>query len=334
MIKIYCLTAELNNGASIPRLNSIKHLEETGYPCVVQVATHISEFDIDWADIVVIHRPVDEIQLNVSNHVKAKGKKLWIDNDDDQLSLPIDHPAYLQYNRDDRRHYIRTCNKLADVVTISNENIIKTYGDLNKNIIYYPCAYDERLMPEPDCSPRDKVVLWRGSHTHNKSMAEFAPAVGRADKKVKGWKFVFIGAYPWEMLEQITENEWYCSPGYMPTHNLWDYSRKLKPAVQMLCLTENQFTRSRSNMAQLDGTIAGAALLAPSWNHWDTPGVTHYDGLKDFESKLTALMRFSEINGVRPLVESSWEHIQEKQTFKAINVRQWEIVKSLVGNIL
>ena len=326
MIKIFCLTAELESGASIPRINSIKHLEETGYPCQVQVATEICQFNIDWADIVVIHRPVDSGYFEAAKAVKALGKKLWIDNDDDALNFPIDHPAYMQYNRDDRRSFIRESNQLADVMTVSNPQILKSYGELNKNAHYYPCAYDERLMPEPDYSPREKVILWRGSKTHKAALREFAPAIGRIDAKFKGWKFVFIGDYPWEMIEQIKNNDWYCESGYTPTQKLWHYTRSLKPAIQMVCLTDNQFTRSRSNMAVLDATIAGAVTLAPDWGHFKTPGVFNYER-SALESELQKLMEpgwdYSEY------VAQSWAHIKNHQTFKAINIKQWEIINDL-----
>lgn len=335
MIKIYCYTKYLNDGASIPRVNSIKHLEETGYPCAVRVSNEIFECHVKWADIVVIHRPTEENLVVLARYVKKLGKKLWVDNDDDHLNVPIDHDLYLDYNREERKDWISECNQIADVVTISNKNILKSYGHLNKNIHFYPCSYDERIIPDPDFNPREKHILWRGSKTHHKSISEFSSSIKNIDKKFEGWQFTFIGDYPWKMAEAITNNKWWCDPRYMMNDQLWDYSRKIRPAIQMVCLTDNQFTKSRSNMAQLDATIAGAVTIARDWEHFKTPGVITYSDVEDFERILSnAMTHIEDGKDFRSDVENSWEYIKKNQTFKAVNVKQWEIVKSLCGGQL
>lgn len=329
MKKIFCVTAHLPaDGSSIPRVFSVKHLEETGYPVQVQIESNISDFDMHWADVVMIHRAVDETHLNIAKMAKQMGKKLWIDVDDDHLAMPIDHPVYLEYNREDRKTWIREATALADLVTISNPQILESYRSINKNIHYYPCAYDERLMPEPDYSPRNKVVLWRGSPTHRKSIAEFAPAIAKLDKQFKGWEFIFIGDYPWQMLEGITQNAWY-SGNFKTVQGLWDYSRKVKPAIQMVCLTDNQFTRSRSNMSMIDATIAGAVTVARDWSHFQTPGVFTYKDQVEFVDEMSMLMdTVSDNIGQHGNVSQAWNYIQKHQTFKAINVKQMELINA------
>lgn len=332
MIKIFCLTAELGTGASIPRVNSVKHLEETGYDCVVRIGTTIAGFDVEWADIVLIHRPINPVHLSLSKFVKEKGKKLWIDNDDDQLSIPMDHISYMIYNSDITKESIKGSNRLADLVTISNRQILKSYRDFNSNIVYYPCAYDERIMPPLDLSPRNKAVLWRGSASHKKSIHEFAHCFEKIDKEVEGWDFHFVGDYPWQILEKIKRNSWHCQSEYMPTEHLWDYARKLKPLIQMVVSTNDQFTKSRSNMAYLDGTIAGAVTVCRDFPHFQVPGIYKYSGVYDFSKCLLEAMKLiDDPKQTQALVGQAWQYIQRKQTFKAINVVQWGAIQSMMG---
>lgn len=333
MTKIFCWTANLNDGASTPRVNSIKHLEETGYPVQVQVGTGIRDFELWWADIVMLHRTITPEHLEVVKKAKLLGKKVWVDVDDDQLAVPIDHPGYMFYKSEVTQHSIRESCRLADVVTISNPQIKESYGMLNKNIVYYPCAYDERLMPEPDYSPREKVIMWRGgSSSHNKSIAEFAPAIGELDRQFKGWKFVFVGDYPWQWLEQIKNNTWEVQP-FLPPQALWNYGRELKAAIQMVCLTDNQFTRSRSNMSAMDGTIMGAVTVARDYPHFkETPGVLTYKDTEDFTEIMREIMSDGYHTGAAKYARKAWTYIQSRQTFKAINVKQMEVINEISSN--
>lgn len=322
----------MHDGTVIPRVHSVKHLESTGYPCVVQYNTQINEFDIAWADIVMINNPDEAHYLPMARYAKERGKKIWVDNDDDQLNVPLDHVGHLTYLQKDRREAIIECNKLADVMTLSNKNLLKTYGELNQNFDIFPCGYDERLMPEPDFTPRNKTILWRGS-MQEKSLVEFSKAIGRLDKKFSGWEFVFINAYPWQVLEKIKKNKWYVHPGFMPVTQLWDYCRKLKPAIYMAPLTDNQFSRCRSNMGHVDATIAGALVIARDYTHHGNPGVITYKDVADFEFQMTDCMSRFENNGsFYDFVRESWEFIQGYQTFKVVNVKQWEIINAIWPN--
>lgn len=326
MIKIYCVVQNNHDGAYTSRVAPIKHLEETGYKCVVQCANEITDSNIEWADIVMIHRPTQIGHLAIAERVKVLGKKLWIDFDDDYLNIPIDHAAHLFYLDKTTRANIETISKMADLLTFSSVELKKTYQHFNPNSHMYLCGYDERLMPMPDYSPRNKRVLWRGSDTHAGSMVEFAESVGKVDKLIEGWEFVFIGAYPWQMLKQITKNNWYCSTGYMPYQNMWAYTRELKPAIQMVCLSDNQFTKSRSAMAMIDGTIAGAVTLARDWDHFKVDGVTTYSGVDTFVEQLVHLTT----NDNKKDVELNFEYIKANLTFEVINKGQWEFINDLL----
>lgn len=331
MIKIFVLTANVWDGCAISRIHSVKHLEETGYPVCVQMGIEITNHDIKWADIVLIHGPCYANSIAVAKEVKAQCKKLWVDNYDDQLTLDIDHPAYLYYLNENIKTNIRECTKMADLVTVSNVNILTSYAGFNANSHVYPCSYDERLMPAPEYTPRNKTVLWRGTSTHRKSCAEFADAIGSVDKDHEGWRFVFVGDYPWQILEKITRNNWYVESNYMPTQKMWHYTRNLKPAIQMVLLHDTQFIKSRSAMAVMDGAIAGARTLARDWEHFDIPGVATYEDKEDFASRLSSLMTDIEAGiSFAGDVENSWKYIQSNFTFKAVNKLQYWLIKELM----
>ncbi len=325
MIKILAITASLNDGASIPRVNSLMTIE--GIDVRIKVDYSIS--DLNWADIVFIHRPVTPNLLALCQITKQLGKKLWIDNDDDQLNVPMDHPFYFFFNDEITKNSIRESNKLADVVTISNPNILKSYADLNKNIVYYPCAYHQDIYKEEISKERKKTVLWRGSNTHTKSLMEYAPYVIQVANKHPDWEFHFIGDNPWYIIEQI-KNPWWVQREFLPPEKLWQYMKDIRPSIQMLCLTDNQFTRSRSNMAYMDGTLAGAITVAPDWDHWKCPSIENYSSHKGFVATMDNLMGdFNRGYDSSKDIAIAKEYILKNHTFEAINVKQKKIINKL-----
>lgn len=325
MKNILAYTNELNNGASIPRVHSLESLSHN-----IRLTTSAKWEDINWADIVMIHRPVDPHHFELCKLVKSLGKKLWIDNDDDQLNLPLDHPSYFIYQKEERKYSIRESNRLADVVTISNPQILKSYNELNSNIVYYPCAYPTNAFEDTNYFPiRNKTIVWRGSSTHKKSLLEYSDAIAQVGKWHLDWSFVFIGDNPWMVTEKL-ENSWYVWDGFLPPQELWKYMKNLRAAIQIVPLTDNQFTRSRSNMAYLDATIAGANVLAPDWPHWKCPGITNYISKSDFIGKLDNLIdkHDKHINFTSSILEAR-NYILANQTFEAINKSQIDIIDSL-----
>lgn len=335
MIKIFSWTPNLNDGAAICRVHVLQYMAQNGYPIHVETGTTINDYDIEWADIIMIHRPTGENHLPVSRKIKEKGKKLWIDNDDDYLNVPIDHFAHIYHEKAHIKEGVIGCTTIADLVTISNEQLKKTFGSFNSNIQVYPCCYDERLIAAPDLSqPRNKTILWRGSATHNKSLYEFSDAIGNLDKEHRGWEFYFIGDYPWHIIEKIKNNTWYCNPGYMPTREMWDVTRKVRPAFQIVLLTDNQFTKSRSSLALADATTAGALTIARDFEHFKVPGVVTYRDQKDFEQVMHRLMDNFPEQSTETNVKDSWKYVEDHLTFRVVAKTVFKMITELVGNIL
>lgn len=340
MIKIFCITPDVTDGAAICRVHPYKYLGEMGYPVQVQMQSGgISGYDIDWADVVVFHRPTGMHALPIAQAVKLKNKKLIVDNDDDYFNVPVDHRSHITFNDVELRRVMTETTKLADLMTLANEEAVKTFAPINANYAIYPCVYDERYLKAPDLEkPRTQTIMWRGSDTHNQSLYEFSDAIGELDKEHTGWEFIFVGAYPWHVIKKIKNNKWWCNPGYMPTKELWEYARNIGPAIQIVPLTDDQFTRSRSNMAFMDATTAGALTVARNFKHFMVPGVINYRDSKDFTEIMHRLMdtfpEQFETEATRDKIMQSWKYIEENLTFKAVAPKLFSLIEKVVGGIV
>lgn len=121
--------------------------------------------EFNWADIVVFHRPEDESYHNLVNILKAKGKKIVIDNDD-TFQIEDNHPldvlnidAPLQTNLKSRRDLIDDGIQSADLVTTSTEFLAKEYRKLNDNVVVLPNCVDRDDWAETPKRTNGKVRI-------------------------------------------------------------------------------------------------------------------------------------------------------------------------------
>jgi hypothetical protein len=203
---------------------------------------------------------------------------------------------------------------------------------LNKNIRIIPNALDMRMFPYRMEGPRNKVILWRGSKTHHRDVMSYSQQIIEAsnDPKHATWLWHFIG-----------DNLWFCTD-YMPQKNVtWakgidpiDYMKHIhdiRPAAIQIPLHDSVFNRSKSNIAWIEGTFAGAVAIAPDWEQWKMPGVLTYQNQAEYKDILRAVLD-GEID-IAAKVSESWKYIQTN-----LNLRKWaqerlDIIDGLIGGI-
>src|SRR5882672_1606537 len=141
------------------------------------------------ADLVFMQRPCLPEHFNQMLIAKDLGIPVWVDFDDDNLSVPKDNPTYPQYGQPQIKDSIVKLARNADVLTVSTEFLKKKYGIYNKNTIVVPNALDEVFLKFRHFPPgnRQKMLLWRGTMTHQRNLEIVQDNIIRLAQRYPNW---------------------------------------------------------------------------------------------------------------------------------------------------
>lgn len=157
------------------------------YPDIdTYITNHFSNYDIQRSDIAVFHRYA-EGQVEAMKIAKSLGKKIVWETDDLESAVNPDNPVFELYKAERIKNEFSASAALADLVTVTTENLKSELQNLNSNIKVLPNKIDLTLpvwnLPK---IKSDKVrVLWAGLSTHRYDLQNYvAPiinAVGKTD---------------------------------------------------------------------------------------------------------------------------------------------------------
>jgi hypothetical protein len=286
--------------------------------------------EINWAtlrkcDILLVQRPSVSSYVQIIEMAKLNGKKVWIDYDDDLFNVPRDNPAFKVYDAKETRANVERALTIADLVTVSTTALQKLYGRYN-GVHVVPNAYDKRLFPYRNTiPPRDNVILWRGSRTHDQDLFEIVDDIIQIGKAYPEYKWVFVGE-PSALVLNRLEKE-HIRFEEIPVLDPIAYFRRiydLRPMIQIVPLVDNLFNRAKSNIAWIEATHAGAICVAKDLPEFNLPGCQKYrnDG---FAGTVHSMMSKTSY-----LVEESWEHIERHLLLDTVNTLRKRLIESLL----
>ncbi len=292
-----------------------------------------SEWDwasLSGADMIFLQRPFTDSHRRVFEMAKDNDKKIWLDYDDLLFDVPSDNPTYFKYMNPKVSGDVKFMISNADVVTVSTKALAKIYGKLNKDVRVIPNALNPDLLIHRKPGERKRGILWRGSRTHQKDAFMLSPMILKVSNMEANasWMWHFIGDNLWFLTDRMPHHRTFV----MEPMDVIDYHKhidKLAPTAMMVPLHECDFNKSKSNIAWIEGTFAGAATLAPDWAEWQKPGVITYASREDFEVKLQGIL-----NGefdTKALVDMSWKYIMESLTLVQTNKLRLQVICDLLG---
>jgi hypothetical protein len=331
MIKNLILTLIPQDGAAIVRVDPFHHLAQSGYPIENRVVTQATFADVEWCDMLYVHRGHSDAHLESVMNAVRLGKKIVADVDDDYLNIPYDNPVHLFYSTPKVKSNITKILEMAHLITLSSEYMIPFYSKINPNYRFIECVYSDTIlkMRKEPAKERAKVISWRGSATHMKSLMEFADSIVEVENAHQGWQWNFIGDNPWYIIERFKNSGSFVTSWVEPMNYL-DYMINTQPAIHFLVLTDNSFTRSRSYSGYFDATLGGAVTVAPDWHHWRQPGVALYQDKKSFVRTMNSLMdAFEKGEDLSKPVKVAWEHINKFQTIQVVNKKRVKLLGEL-----
>jgi hypothetical protein len=322
MKKILFLLPKLSDACSFYRGAGVAtDLRRRGY----DIETMDMGCVVDWAflicyDIIMIQRASSPAIFNVCAQIKRMGVKLWLDYDDNLFCVPLDNPSYLVYSNKEIREAIAGCLTLADMVSVTTEDLRQSYLPYNKNIMVIPNAHNDNLIKR-EKRKREKIVLWRGTATHQRDISTYQEAINKVSTHWQDIKFIYVGYVPWFL--RIDKNTAFASA--VDTMLYLEQIQVLAPMVMQVPLHDSLFNRCKSNIAAIEGTFAGAACLVPDW--WNIDGCIKYNDNKSYYEGLNAILK-GDVD-VEKANNKAWDYIRANLFLSDVNKQRIELIEGL-----
>lgn len=284
--------------------------------------------EIRHADVFVMQRPFTTDLLMLCKEAKDYDTKLVVDFDDDFFNIPKDNPVHSLYTEENLKN-VQMALQLADLVTVSTKHLRREYAKYNENIVVIPNAIDNVLIKFRDATPSLTRVLWRGTRTHDRDVATVAKEIIGAASQFPDFEFTFLGSDPcsWALSEHIKNVKRILTP--MSPFMFYQTEIMLKPRIMIAPLSDNTFNRSKSNIAALEGALAGAVTIAPDWEEWRIPGVQTYKKPSEFELILCKLLK--DPKACEEHAKTTWDFILNNLTLEQTNKLRVKALEDLLN---
>ena len=329
MIRILCVSSSIVDSCSFYR----------GWGPITALCNKFEGFEVkhvaevNWAvfrqfDVVYVQRPSTQSYVKIIELAKLNQKKIWIDYDDNLFSVPVDNPSHGAMDKKEVKECIIQSLRMADLVTVSTEALKRVLSFHNNNVHVIPNGYDKSLFSYAENKPhRQKTILWRGSSTHANDLMEVTPQIVNVAKAYPDYSWAFIGEPFWYTVQEIKKvTNAVCIKTQDPIYyfkTIYD----LAPTVQIAPLSDNEFNRAKSNIAWIEGTHAGAVVVAPDFPEWDMPGVNNYDHSLQYTLE-NVLKCQSKVNASD--LDCAKRYIDEYLLLDIINKKRVELIKSIL----
>lgn len=295
-----------------------------------------AEGNLDWThvasvDSIFLQRAFTPQQVQLGGLARDLGKPIMADYDDDLFCVPTDNPTHATYGAQWVHQNIENVCRMASAVTVSTEALKDRLVRFNPNVRVVPNALDlDILHPMPQDMPRNKTVVWRGSHTHVRDLMQHTPAIMDAYEKFPEWNFFFVGYNPWWITERMRPERCSTIPFDGSYVNYMRNLSKIRGAIQIVPLADNEFNRAKSNISYLEASFAGSVALIPDWEEWRLPHTMRYNGADQFHSMLLEMMSGS-MDSLSQSANESWAWVRAYRSLDLMNDLRLDVFRKFLG---
>lgn len=284
---------------------------------------------IEEAAAVFMNRPWQITHTQFLDFAKLCGRPTWVDVDDCIWELPWSNPAKEFYGVA-QLGFARDALCRATVVTCSTPELASYVQDR--------LAPDADIHLVPNALPdwytwseveRKKLVVYRGGRTHNEDLASVADDIVAVAKAHPDWHFAFCGVEQnWGRVTRHLDPKQYTTYGMRPVPEFHAWLRGCGASIMIVPLQENLFNRCKSNISLMEGSFAGAAVLAPSFPEFRVPGPALYRP-GEFRGKLADLINASDEDRAVMVAEAR-EWIDKSRRLSLINGVRYGLLEKLI----
>ncbi len=283
--------------------------------------------DLQDIDSLFLQRAFMPEQLQIAELARINNIPMIADYDDDLFTVPKDNPTHSTYGQAWAQQNVESACKGAACVTVSTETLGEKLRKFNSNVRVIPNALDlDMLKPLPQELARNPVVVWRGSHCHVRDLQVHADAILHAYEKFPNYNFMFVGYDPWWITEKMNPERVRILQFDGSYLNYMRNLAKIRGAIQIVPLADIPFNHSKSNIAFLEGSFAGSAMLTPDFDDWKiTPGIK-YQGANDFEVKLFELMS-TPLPELARIATEGFQWVEKYRSLNLMNDLRLDVLK-------
>lgn len=286
---------------------------------------------IEDSAVVFMNRPWQKPHLDFLDFARTCGRPTWLDYDDCLWEIPWANPATDFYGPY-QLGVARDAATRASVISVSTPELAQYMQDR--------VAPDATIRLVPNALPdwyrwnslaRKKLVVYRGGRTHTQDLAPVAEDIVLAAQAHPDWHFVFCGARSNHGCVTSRLDPKQCTE--MPMRPLPEFHAWLRSSGASLLivpLADNTFNRCKSNIAWMEGTLAGAAVIAPAFEEFNVPGCMRYASTYQFRDMLMVMMQVDQKDRDERVKESR-DWIDANRRLSRINGARFEIVRGLAG---
>lgn len=264
-------------------------------------------------DAVLFQRSLGESSLNLLRYCKELGLKIWYDLDDDLWNIPDNYKIKESFGY----KVLKTIEdhiKESDLITCSTIELSKVIGDkTNMQAHVIVNAWDCKRFKLNQHS-QNGITIWRGSSTHIDDIRANAEHIQAISKQTR---INFMGYNPVKDRPFLLINAHDFTPPLDPII----YFRTLQrnpPREFLVPLKDNQFNKSKSNIAWLEATANGALTYSNGVGEFESVGLRFQD-----YGKLTE----TEINNY--VIENQTKLIN-KYSLKVVNEQRYSLLTELI----
>lgn len=330
MIRILSISPAVTDACSFYRAGGVfPHLEKM----IDDLIVHHVQWDrtvLHWQeliryDLVYMQRPFEAQAVSLAKYLKDLRIPLWVDFDDNLLTLTPDNDKFRLYDDVVRGNIVQIMQH-ASVVTVTTHELKRQFDQYNKDVRVIPNAFNDFIFKERIIRPgRAQMILWRGGNSHIKDVMLYTEVFEKAMAEFKDWHFLFVGMQPWFLNGSMNLYE-------MPAKDVIHYFTNMKeilPALVTVPLDDTIFNRCKSNIAYVEASYFGAVTLAPAWEEWkDLPGILTYTDNASFYEGIRKIATL-EVNAAEQGL-LAWNYVRENLGLKKINVKRIELINELL----
>lgn len=289
------------------------------------------EPEVGWStlaqiDVVLAERPFSRSDLEIVSMAKDFNVPVLVDVDDDFFNVPKYNPAIATFGQPDVQKRHSECLALADVVMVTCEHLKDRLSGFNKNIKVIPNAFNDfNYKMEPPRPPRERTIAWRGSATHRDDLRSCLEGMQDVQAEFLN-KWLFIGNDLWYVRESLDPEKSVFIPEQTTTQ-YWKLIHKVAPTFWHVPLLDNVFNRSKSNIAWIEATYAGALCIGPDMPEWKRPGLVNYTQ-GEFAETMREAIAMSD-HEIEDHVRDSYEFIIDNLRLSKVNEQRKEILEQL-----
>jgi hypothetical protein len=293
-------------------------------------------FDLIDYDLIYMERPQSK-EYPIIEYAEAMGLKIWVDYDDDLINIP---PYSAQVRNANEMNVRLTDMKKAlmkaDIVTVSTEMLKSVLGPYNPRTFILPNAFNDYEYALSSHPSNNNYIMWRGGQTHEKDISTMTEAILKSAINNPEWLWYFFGSFGYEVLKIMDAlydwHSWMEPSAFMIPNMLltqyFEILRDVSPSIMYVPLEFIPFNMSKSNIAWIEATYAGACCLGPDMPEWDRPGIEVYKNPDDFIVKADMLMKNPE-ERLKNFNKSA-NFIKQNLCLSKVNKKRLELLKEVL----